>query len=88
MRFLSMCAKTLSVRRSDYDQGVVIERLAAQKTDQLPDCGISSRDCMIVRSCVRSMGIRQMHPEKEGPVFVRGQPIHRTPHHLISVAFD
>ena len=48
VRILSVRAQTLSVGRRNYDQGVVIERLAPQKSDQFPDRGIRSRNPAIV----------------------------------------
>src|SRR5260370_19829336 len=85
-RIFSMRAKTLSMRRCNYDQRIVVERLAPQKSDQLPDCGVRGHNRAIVRRTVRGAWILQIDPNKERPLFVAVQPTHGVRNHLLPVS--
>ncbi len=82
-----MRTQTLPLGGCNYDQGIVIERMAPQKGDQLSDSSIRVRDRAIIGRCVRSMGILQMYPEKKWPLFVASQPLRGTCHNLIPMTF-
>ena len=72
--FLSMRAQAFAVIGGDHDQRIVIQLAGSQGSNKISDCCICRGYRGIVGSAGRSLGVIQVHPQKEWPLAVAAKP--------------
>src|ERR1035438_3402227 len=97
MVLLAVLAETLSVIATEYDNGIAIERIRLQKSDESPDLRVRKRNLAVVRTffilfavmrgrTIRIVRVVQVHPKEEFVLAVLAQPVQRHISHHISRA--